>query len=178
MYIYIYIYPIYFIYVSIHLFIVFPVVSINLNSVEFGHKSYVKLVKALGKLPKFTLLFSWQPNNEDVCPSSLAKYFADLKYKVKLCKPRQESRTSYSVKVPVIDFEQFEIEDGFKLIEWLGMCSIEANFDLDEYFSSYKTPEPNIEYGQVKFVQWRGFYSKKQIESFVNRLKYILIIFF
>lgn len=124
-------------------------------------------------MKKVTVIIIWHPNNENVCPSSIAKYFSNISYNVHLCEPKTKSLTNYCVKVPLLDLENFEQDDCEDFMEWLGMLSIQANMENDneEYISSYETPEPNKELGQVKVTEWRGFYSNKQIAIFFSKLR-------
>lgn len=137
---------------------------------EPGKKNYERTKICLEKLKDINLLIYWEPPNEEICPSSIAKYFHDLDYCVKVCIPEFTVRTDYSVKVP--DFE-VENNNGDDFVEWLGAFSVQANVDgsVDDYISTYETPTPFTEYGQVKFLQWRGFFAHQKIEEFFEKLK-------
>jgi hypothetical protein len=41
----------------------------------------------------------------------------------------------------------------------------------DNYSSTYETPEPNREDGQVKFLQWRGLFTTNQITTLHDKLR-------
>uniref|UniRef100_A0A1Y1NIQ9 Uncharacterized protein n=1 Tax=Photinus pyralis TaxID=7054 RepID=A0A1Y1NIQ9_PHOPY len=139
------------------------IVSINLLSNHFkpGKRNYDRTKDRLRTMQKMTMLVNWEPPSANVCPSSVAKYFHDLNLDVELCVPDFCTRTSYTVKVP--DFTVDEVDD---FIEWLGVFSLESNLGGgDEYLSAYETPQPHQEYGQVKFLQWRGFFTSHQIRK-------------
>lgn len=152
------------------------VVKINLNSEIFepGKPNYEKTRLQLSKLQNFDLLISWKPPSENVCPSSVAKYFHDLGYIVKLCSPTYRTHTEYSVKTPQIDLDNFDTNDSHELLEWLGMVALQGDLtsgSLDNFITTYEAPEPNITLGQVKVVHWKGFYTASQIESFLDYLR-------
>lgn len=152
-------------------FFLFLVVTLDLNDVRFGTKSHDRIKKCLTKLAKINLILTWHPSNENVCPSSIAKYFANLNYDVKLCKVNHKSRTNYSITAPIIDFIDSNIDDCHDYVEWIGMVTLNADLDqTSEYLSSYKLLEPNQLYGQLKILEWRGFYSNVQLKKFYNKL--------
>ncbi|KAK5646843.1 hypothetical protein RI129_005307 [Pyrocoelia pectoralis] len=146
------------------------VVSINLLSNHFkpGKKNYDRTKDRLLTLKKMTLLINWEPPHLDICPSSVAKYFDDLKFDVQVCLPDFQMRTNYTIKVP-----NFTMDNIHEFVEWLGMFSLESDLGGggESYLSTYETPQPYQEYGQVKFLQWRGFFSSQQI----NKLLEVLI---
>lgn len=115
------------------------------------------------RLKPFTLLINWEADDANICPSSVAKYFHDLNYGVKLCKPALEIRTEYSVAVP-----EYNEDNADEFIEWLGTFSVQADMQFnstdDSYLTNYTIPEPFKEYGQVKMLQWKGFFNSQQIE--------------
>ncbi|KAK4879981.1 hypothetical protein RN001_008127 [Aquatica leii] len=141
------------------------IVSINLLSktLKLGTKKYERTNRCLSRLGNFCLIMSWEPP-DDICPSSIAKYFFDLGNDVKLCVPDFNVRTSYSVKVP-------DLENLSEFTEWLGMFSLETTLEnTDDYLTTYETPIPCQEYGQVKFLQSRGFFTHSQIKKLLEEL--------
>ncbi|KAJ3653277.1 hypothetical protein Zmor_012537 [Zophobas morio] len=72
----------------------------------------------------------------------------------------------HSVKVP-------SVQDDYDFVEWLGMVALQGNVtdgEPDNYVTTYQTPEPNQQVGQIKFLQWRGFFTTTQIARFYNKL--------
>ncbi|KAF5281241.1 hypothetical protein FQA39_LY05127 [Lamprigera yunnana] len=110
---------------------------------------------------------NWESPNDNICPSSIAKYFADLKYDVKLCVPDNQIRTNYIVKVP-------KLENVSEFVEWLGLFSLDVDFQFDNYLTTYETPRPYEEYGQVKFLQWKGFFTCQRITKLLEELKRVI----
>jgi ribonuclease P/MRP protein subunit RPP40 len=146
------------------------VVTIDLKQKHFkpGKPNYERTKTCLEKLTQ-NVIVTWEPKNEEICPSSIAKYFHDLGYRTELCKTRFKSHTLYSVKVPNIDDDN--VHD---VVEWLGMVALHGNVTdggPDNYSSTYETPEPNREGGQVKFLQWRGLFTTNQITRLHDKLR-------
>lgn len=155
---------------------IISVVKINLKYklLEHGKPYYEKIRQKLSKLQNFDMLFNWQPPSEDVCPSSIAKYFHDLGCNVKVCSPTYRTHTEYSVKTPQIDLDNFDTNDSHEFLEWLGMIALQGdltNGKSDSFITTYETPEPSITLGQVRVLHWRGFYSATQVEAFVSYLR-------
>lgn len=132
---------------------------------------------ALEKLPKLTVIFTWKPPQSDICPSSIAN-FLDKDYNVKLCKLQHNSDVLYSVKVPQIDdLKNLHEDDVADIVEWLGMICL--NGDLEEnsedvyksYLSTYEIPQPHIETGQVRFLQWKGLFTSEDVESLIEETR-------
>lgn len=150
------------------------VLNVNLKEerLEPGKPKYEKLKTRLETLGRFTVIVQWQPCKQDVCPSSVAKYFSDIGYKVKVSLPSFTSNTIYSVNVPRVPFTGDD-GDVVDFVEWLGMVSLDGDLGTDDpgnYRTSFVTPEPNEKYGQVKFLQWRGFFTVTKIKELINDL--------
>lgn len=153
------------------------VVSIDVTSPSFRPRkpNYERTKTCLAKLPKLSLLLSWHPAKSEVCPSSIAKYFHDLGYNVEKCKPQFTTRTEYGVKVPELNFGEKGSEDGaFELVEWIGMLSLKGDLESgtpDGYVTTYEAPEPNRQFGQVRYLEWKGFFSEKAVVGFFEELR-------
>lgn len=140
---------------------------------EPGKTKYEKIKSHLEILGKFTVIILWQPAEQDVCPSSVAKYFSDIGYKVKVSFPSFTSNTIYSVDVPRVPFTSDTVEDVSEFVEWLGMVSLDGNLETNDpgnYQTSFVTPEPCEKFGQVKFLQWRGFFTITKVKELINDL--------
>lgn len=127
-------------------------------------KSLEKIIKAFEKLPKFNILVNWlPPENTDICPSSIAKFFSFFNYSVETCKPELKIKTRFNMKVP-----NFKINDDSAIIlaEWIGICSLDSELFIDDaenYICTYDTPEPYIFMKKVHRIVWSGFFTLKQI---------------
>lgn len=133
-----------------------------------------KIRSKLEVLGKISLLVNWKPKEENVCPSSIAKYFNDIGCKVFLCTPKITNKTKRSVKVPKFRLAaDFDAEDVTDFVEWLGMLLINGNTENgseDNFVSTYETPGEIVEYDQVKCLYFKGFYRRDQIQTFFQRL--------
>lgn len=135
-------------------------------------KKLEKLQAILKKLGYFTVILSWDPHEDDICPSSVAKYIYDLGHEITESHTDFKSNTAYSIKVPVIDLELAENDDILEFMEWLGMLSLEGDLEKDsltDYVNSYVTPIPNIYLGQVKCLQWKGLFTSEQIQNLIEK---------
>lgn len=145
------------------------VVKVDLKNCKPG-KLFDRIKQRLSTI-KTTLLIKWQPVAGDICPSSIAKYFHNRGFVVKECNSTFTSRTEYSVKVPRIDFDE-----GEDFVEWLAMLSLGCELESecpDDFINTYQTPEPNTVVGQVKILQWRGFFSSEEVQRLFDYLRQV-----
>lgn len=145
-------------------------VTIDLKQKHFkpGKAKYERTKTCLEKL-RFNVLISWEPPNEEICPSSVAKYFYDLGYNLEQFEIKHKSHIIYSVGLPTI-----EDNNHREFVEWLGMVMVEGNLrdgGPDNYVSTYEPPEPNEKVGMVKCLQWRGFFTQNQLIRFYEKLR-------
>lgn len=148
----------------------FLVVTVDLSEVRAGSKAQLRLEAGLRKLGRADAVLGWRPRDGRVCPSSLAKYFADRGHEVALCRAQFRSRTRYSVRAPELDLPSLTEDGAREFLEWLGMLAAGAEMGPDEYLSAYETPEPSREFGQVKVLEWTGFFSERQLAEMLPRL--------
>ncbi|XP_050309420.1 ribonuclease P protein subunit p40-like isoform X2 [Anthonomus grandis grandis] len=135
-----------------------------------GKPYHTKVRKALNSLEKFNVIVSWlPPTNSNVCPSSVAKFFDNNKYVIKLCEPMFKSFVAYSLNMPTLE-QNVDSSDVIDFIEWMGMVSVEGDLtgESGDYVSSYQTPLPNVPIGQVRVLVWRGFYQADDIRKLVQ----------
>ncbi|CAG9771973.1 unnamed protein product [Ceutorhynchus assimilis] len=146
------------------------IVTVNLAELKPGKPLHGKTQKSLEALGKFDVILSWQPYDDIICPSSVAKYFQN--YDIKLCEPTFDSHMVYSVKGPTLDSVANQ-DDIIDFVEWLGMVSLDADFsgNMENYVNTYESPEPNVEMGQVRVLTWRGFYSSNQVMEVFDYLR-------
>ncbi|XP_041979778.1 ribonuclease P protein subunit p40-like [Aricia agestis] len=92
---------------------------------------------ALAKLEKFDFNIAWEPNTEEICPSSIAKYFADKNIPV-TCQSLEIERLSPDIN-EVPSLIEAEIDE---VVEWIGMLAHNGDLAPTEgYISTYSTPE-------------------------------------
>ncbi|XP_033330504.2 ribonuclease P protein subunit p40 isoform X2 [Megalopta genalis] len=150
------------------------VVTIDLKSESFtpGKKNYEHVRTSLKERlkHKFDVIFSWNPPDENLCPSSIAAWFHEHQYNVLLCHLTFTQKTEYSLKIPTISEEG----DNNTFFEWLGVFSISGelkNVKPDDYVNTYICPSPSMDVGQVKYLQWTGFFTRQQVTSLYKAIK-------
>ncbi|XP_017793865.1 PREDICTED: ribonuclease P protein subunit p40-like [Habropoda laboriosa] len=150
------------------------VVTIDLKSESFtpGKKNYEHTRTSLKEHfnQKFDIIVSWNPPDENLCPSSIAAWFHKHEYSVVLCHQTSVQRIEYSLPIPVISNEL----DNDKFFEWLGVLSISGDLKNDknnDYVNTYKCPPPSTDVGQVRYLQWIGFFTRKHITHLYNVVK-------
>ncbi|CAG9862731.1 unnamed protein product [Phyllotreta striolata] len=135
-------------------------------------KKLRRLKSRLKILKPFTVLLSWEPPKEDVCPSSIAKYFSEVGYNVKQCVPALHSHTA-NVRIPGIQFPAVDKLDVSTFVEWLGMVSLSCDLEQDEqqYLSSYFGPDTDCEdVKPVRCFRLRGFFTSTSIIQHIENI--------
>lgn len=156
------------------------IVKIDLTNENFvpGKKIYERIRVALEErlTQKFDVIISWDPPEINVCPSSVAAWFHARDYNVYLCRQKFSQRTKYSLTVPTYEDRCDKTDVDF--FEWLGVFSINGDLSTkgkDDYSNTYRSPSPSIHVGQVQYLQWTGFFTRRKIQEAYNALKqYVL----
>lgn len=76
--------------------------------------------------------------------------------------------------MPIVDFENVKAEQAFEFAEWVGMLSLKGDTENgapDNYLTTYEVPEPNQVLGQVRYLEWRGFFSEKDVAGLFEELR-------
>lgn len=124
------------------------------------------------RLETFTIILSWIPAEENVCPSSVAKFLSDRGCSVSLCRPECIKRSQKNVIVPNIR-ENSSLFSSSELAEWLGMFSLNADLDssaFDAYINTYEVPEDTVVVQHVQYIQWRGLFTREQVRKLYEKL--------
>ncbi|XP_049801519.1 ribonuclease P protein subunit p40-like isoform X4 [Schistocerca nitens] len=112
---------------------------------------------------------------ENICPSSVAAYFDDKGYIVHQCHPHFSKRISYNVPVPPVTARKEEESSEYcDVLEWLGAFSVGVDLDLEpreDFLSTYSVPDGCKLIGQVAYVSWQGFFTKKPILKLLGILR-------
>lgn len=148
-------------------------IDLRNSKLQPGQRSFKRIKAALDSLEKFSLILSWLPPEDTICPSSVAKFFNDLNYNVKVCKNNFKTHVLYSINSPIILKEDISENEIIDFAEWLGMVSIDGDFlgSFDNYVNTYEAPEPSIVLSQLRFLQWRGFFLPEHIEKLTSFLR-------
>ncbi|XP_068617243.1 ribonuclease P protein subunit p40-like [Battus philenor] len=127
-----------------------------------------KLKHGLQKLGNFDFHISWEPNADDICPSSVARYFHDKNIDVTVCSLKTKVVNPEITQIPSL--EGVEIED---VVEWVGMVSHRANVNPTEpYISTYTEPESTdpLESNKIAILIVRGFLTPTIITEVCQKL--------
>ncbi|XP_047990378.1 ribonuclease P protein subunit p40-like [Leguminivora glycinivorella] len=131
-------------------------------------KHDTKIASSLSKLETFDFFVSWEPYSEDICPSSIAKYFYDNDINIAVC-PVKIDHVSPSVEeIPALDAELYEMS------EWIGMLAHKADTNPTEtYISSYSSPESEnaMKSSRIALVIAKGFFSPATVERLCRKVE-------
>ncbi|CAG9836428.1 unnamed protein product [Diabrotica balteata] len=132
-------------------------------------KKFERLRSCLQVLEKVTVLVSWEPPDEIICPSSIAKFFVDLGYRVEECTATNYSHT-INTKVFGINLESEDEFDTLEFMEWLGMVMLGCNLKPDKtnYLSSYIADIEDKMEQQVSCLQLKGFFSSNDVKQIIE----------
>ncbi|XP_063622307.1 ribonuclease P protein subunit p40-like [Cydia splendana] len=137
--------------------------------IDLSHlKHNAKMVSSLSKLERFDFFVSWEPKCEDVCPSSIAKYFYDNDINVALCTVKFHHVSPSVEEIPALDAELDEIS------EWIGMLAHNADTNPTEtYISSYSTPESEnaLKSSRVTVLIAKGFFTPVTVERVCRKVE-------
>lgn len=112
----------------------------------------------------------WSPHADDVCPSSIAKYFSDNDHNIKLCKNKLLDRPEYGLKFPTITDDEYCFPE---ISEYIGMVLLGCNVEETD-FSSYKIPNESVEIGRGKVIHCKGFIVQRTIQQVIDEARNIL----
>ncbi|KAJ0183536.1 hypothetical protein K1T71_001512 [Dendrolimus kikuchii] len=131
-------------------------------------KQVSKIRQGLSKLELFHLFLLWEPFNEDVCPSSIAKYFHDRQYKVSV-ESVQLKGLSPSVKC-IPSTKDVDVDE---MVEWIGMLALEGDITQEEtYISTYSEPESEypIASSRVSILIGKGLFTPTLLKNICRKL--------
>lgn len=122
---------------------------------------------------------AWQPpSDSQVCPSSVAKYFSEKGYTVKLMQTKRSQHQEYSLDLPLLGKDDLSAETPTEfyatpsdVLEHIGMLSLGCDRQPNGYLNSYRCHGRSVEVGQATVVQWRGFFTCQSIERMFDVLR-------
>ncbi|XP_063534596.1 ribonuclease P protein subunit p40-like [Cydia strobilella] len=139
-------------------------VKIDLSNLKHN----AKIASSLDKLETFDFFVSWEPTSEDVCPSSIAKYFYDNDINVALCTVKIDHVSPSVEEIPALDAELDEMS------EWIGMLAHKADTNPTEtYISSYSPPESEnaLKSSRITLLIAKGFFSPATVERVSRKVE-------
>lgn len=108
-------------------------IKIDLKSIRY----HDKIKQILNKLELFNFYIMWEPHDENICPSSIAKYFQDRNIKVSA-----HSLTLNNVTPNVTEIPSIKDTDIDEMVEYIGMLAHDADLNQEEtYISTYCPPD-------------------------------------
>ncbi|XP_049950542.1 ribonuclease P protein subunit p40-like isoform X2 [Schistocerca serialis cubense] len=155
------------------------IINLDIKASNFGpgNKNYERVFWCLKNCfnVKFGIVLAWDPPVENICPSSVAAYFDDKGYNVHQCHPHFSKRISYNVPVPPVTArKEDESSEYCDVLEWLGAFSVGVDLNLEpreDFLSTYSVPDGCKLIGQVAYVSWQGFFTKKPILKLLQILR-------
>lgn len=94
-------------------------------------KSYNHTHARLEAFDTFTLLVRWEPDDERLCPSSIAKYFVGRGLQVECCTPKLATKRQHVTHIPKPDDRHID-----ELVEWMGMIAVGGDLNPENDFIS------------------------------------------
>lgn len=123
---------------------------------------------SLRKLELFDLYITWEPPAEEVCPSSIAKYFSDRNINISVQSLEYKRMTPNVTEVPSI-----KDVDTEEMVEWIGMLALGGDFKQPEpYISTYYKPESefSLQTTRVSLLIVKGFITSSMATKACNSL--------
>lgn len=139
-------------------------VKIDLKTI----KNYFKVRSGLQKLEQFDFNITWEPNNDDICPSSIAKYFSVRNVKVSV-----HSLKTKNVSPSITEIPSVKDVDADEMVEWIGLLAHDADISPTEpYVSTYCQPdsEDALKSGRISIQITRGFITPSLISKLFKKL--------
>lgn len=123
-------------------------------------------------LDKVDTTFIWHPSHDEICSSSIAKYFNDAGYVVNELKNKNISDFKYGLELPKIPTIDDEFEWS-KLTEYAGMIMLGCEIDENSY-NSYETPKDMFNIGRGKVLHFKGVVTANILRNLLEQIKTIL----
>lgn len=128
-----------------------------------------KLSEELKIFADTSINFTWLPFADNICSSSIAKYFFDNGHTVRVCKNKFVERFEYGLKFPSLTDEYCYADTS----EYVGMVLLGCNVEETD-FSSYRIPVDNVDVGRGKVIHCKGFIDQKTIQQVISEAIKIL----
>lgn len=127
-----------------------------------------KIRRGLSKMELCNFLINWEPHDDSICPSSIAKYFHDKSYEVSVQNVEFNKLSPFVDSIPSIaDVDMDE------LVEWIGMLAIGGDMaEKEMYISTYRPPESDhtIESNRISVLIAKGMFTPTIINCLCNKL--------
>lgn len=154
------------------------------------HYDRLQIALANAALSKFTIEIQWDPPFEKdptkkICPSSVAKYFADLGYDVNVKQTNCKMHLEYGLKMPKlaavataendhsvdIDGEHKFYANPHELVDYAGMLALSCNRERVEYLNTWSFSGHTVDVGSALCVRLTGLFSCNLIKMLFWKLR-------
>lgn len=167
------------------------VIIIDLKAVTTQSKFYARVKTALSNenLPRCSFRFTWQPpkptdsSSSSICPSSPAKYFADLGCNVKLAQTECNLKIEYGLEVPRLGPEsddpiEIDGQSNFyatphELAEYAGLLALSCDRKASEYLSSWAFKGHTTEVGYALVIRLKGMFTCEMVGALYEKLRLV-----
>lgn len=131
-------------------------------------RRFDKLKQGLEKLENFDFYVSWEPYQDDICPSSIAKYFHDRDISV-----AQQSLDIKKVMPSITEIPSPKDTEADEMAEWIGMIAHEGDlFQKETYISTYIQPDSDLalKTARISLLIAKGFLTPTVISNVCRRI--------
>lgn len=125
---------------------------------------------------------AWQPSADhpSACPSSVAKYFADAGYRVRLCQTSRVQHPEYSLSMPLLGRDEANGDAGkdgqffataADVVEFVGMLALGCEREPDAYLNGYRCAGRSMDVGNAATGRWQGLFTCDTIVRLLAELR-------
>lgn len=130
---------------------------------------------------------AWQPPaDSQVCPSSVAKYFEEAGYRVRLVQTARRHHQESGLRVPLLGRDDDDAEgngtngaataaeffaSAADVVEYIGMLSLNCELEADAYLSGYRCVGRSAEVGYAAVGQWRGLFTTDTVRRLLEEMR-------
>ena len=140
----------------------------------YDHITKIKNELMSEEVDKLSINFSWKPKENDICPSSLAKFLTDMRYSVKECENKYLNNFLYSIKIPKIPTNSLNDEtydEWSELMEQMSMIMLGC--ETNEQTALNDSNLIKVRRGSVQ--HYKGFIPYSKLEDLLMEIRSMII---
>ncbi|CAG9803655.1 unnamed protein product [Chironomus riparius] len=140
---------------------------------SYNHITKIKTELMSEKVEKISINFSWKPEGNDICPSSIAKFLTDMGYSVKECENKYLNNILYSIKVPKIPTNPLNDEtydEWSELLEHTSMIMLGC--ENNEQTGLNDSNLIKVRRGSV--LHYKGFISYSKLKDLIMEIRHMM----
>nr|XP_045599497.1 ribonuclease P protein subunit p40-like isoform X1 [Procambarus clarkii] len=149
------------------------VVEVNMQKQCFkpGKAYYERVITAFTEVQlRFNFWLTWIPDNAEICPSSVAKYFHDLGYSIEEQHPCLNWNIVREAAMPLLCTASEE--DPQDVLEWIGCQTLGVKMEVEgTTVCEVVTPEPNVRVNNLYVLQCIGFFSPAHLQILLQQIR-------